>query len=106
MPFADALLAPPLARALAPVACAHCGQPVPRPVDGAREAREAREQFCCSGCAWVYALRRDSELGDDGALVGATATARAASRSYAELDQPEYVALQCRALQGGLLGTE
>lgn len=88
----------------AAAACAHCGQPVPSPDPG------AARQFCCSGCASVFAILNECNLEAFYAFRNdARAAARPAApsgRTYAELDEPEFARLYCRHLDGGRLGTE
>jgi Cu2+-exporting ATPase len=85
-------------------ACAHCGQPV------THVEPDAPHQFCCAGCASVFAILDGSGLDDyyrkrdEVGAAGRAATV--AGRAYAELDQPEFAKLYCRHLPEGRLGTE
>src|SRR5262249_5612870 len=92
------------APAVAPLACAPCGQPV------SHFERGAGRQFCCAGCASVHAILAGAGLDDYYRRRDATgAVGRAATvagRAYDELDQPEFATLYCRHLPGGQLGTE
>ncbi len=97
--------APSVARAATPAAlCAHCGQIVLSVEPG------APQQFCCSGCASVFEILRAGGLQDfyrHRADAGESGTVANISRgSYDEFDAPEFAALYCKALPGGLLGTE
>lgn len=77
-----------------PVACAHCGLPVPPGLVRATEV----EQFCCAGCKSVralicsagleqyYALRED----DDAARPAETTDA-----SYADFSTPQFQRQYC-----------
>ena len=104
MTSAVALTVPVLASDAAAV-CAHCGQPVTL-----REANGAPQRFCCAGCESVYSILRDAGL--EGYYVrraeaGAQGVVAPSSpRRYADLDEPEFVRIYCRPLEGGLLGTE
>lgn len=93
-----------LGAAATEAACAHCGLPV----FGGNPS--AAVQFCCPGCASVYAILQGAGLedyyrqrDDSGATPRASKTT---GRSYAELDQPEFGALYCRPMPEGRLGTE
>jgi Cu2+-exporting ATPase len=99
-PFA----APRSAASRADVVCAHCGEPVAAATPG------EEPQFCCPGCASVYAIlksagldayyeRRD-EIGAHGQVANVTGNA------YAELAEPEFEQLHCRKLADGRLTTE
>jgi Cu2+-exporting ATPase len=87
------------------VGCAHCGQAV----DVDAGALPGELSFCCSGCRSVYAVLHDAGLEDYYRYRDATSgpPARESSgRSYAELDDPEFVARHCRSRADGHLGTE
>jgi Cu2+-exporting ATPase len=92
--------------AAATVACAHCGLPVPPgQIDDA-----AARQFCCAGCRTVHAVIHEHGLERYYALLtsagGTGVAARSSGRSYAELDDPGFLARACRPAPGGLLSTE
>jgi Cu2+-exporting ATPase len=102
--LADALPSPIAGAVAAPATCAHCGQLVPRLAPG------SERQFCCAGCASVYAILHDSGLTEyyrqRDASGAEGVVAKTTGRAYAELDQPEFAALYCRPLPDGRLGTE
>jgi P-type Cu2+ transporter len=87
-----------------PVACAHCGLPVPADL----VQPDGEPSYCCQGCETVagaiaacgldryYALK-DTEGGGPALPTG---------RSYDELDDPSFHDLHVRGLPGGLLRTE
>ncbi|MBK7582236.1 MAG: heavy metal translocating P-type ATPase [Myxococcales bacterium] len=102
----QATLAPFEGTTTADVVCDHCGLPVPR--SGVREHEP--EQFCCDGCRTVFAVIRDAGLGryyreraDAGAL---GRRASGSDKTYAELDDPLFVATYCRELGPDLLELE
>jgi len=104
---ADILPALGPATVLSAVACSHCGLPVPK---GLCEAG-ATEQFCCSGCRVVRSaivaggLGRYYDLRDNDGAAGRRA--QTTGKSYAEFDDPAFVAAYCRAVPGsGRCATE
>ena len=88
----------------AEVTCAHCGLPV---LGG---ERTDGPQFCCNGCASVFAILRESGLEQYYTRreeLGAEKRAASASgKHYEELDQPEFERLFCRRGEDGHLATE
>lgn len=84
--------------------CAHCGLDVPA---GRIEPGAAR-QFCCSGCATVYAVLHDAGLEQYYRLRDAASARPAApsGKSHAELDDPAFQATCTRPLPGGLVSAE
>lgn len=100
--------APPLDDASTAVqstpACAHCGQPVPRP---------ARTPFCCTGCETAHAIIHASGLDrfyslrdNSGSVAPSTFRPPSSDRTCDEFDDPAYAARYVRPLPGGLLTTE
>ena len=82
-----------------PIACSHCGLPVP-----ASDAAVGSPAFCCAGCRSVYEIVNAAGLTgyyqyrDE----GPAAPARARSnRTYQELDELAFQAEQCRAEPNG-----
>ncbi len=102
--FVETLAGPERTTAFPFATCAHCGQPVLSIVPG------QDHRFCCSGCASVYAILKACRLDDyyryreTAGAVGAPA--KTSKRTYADLDEPEFIAIHCRALGDGRLGTE
>jgi len=87
-----------------PVACAHCGLPVPAD----RQQPDGQPSYCCSGCETVagaieacglerYYTMKETEGASPASPTG---------RSYDELDDPGFHDLHVQALPGGLLSTE
>ncbi|MCZ7582335.1 MAG: heavy metal translocating P-type ATPase [Deltaproteobacteria bacterium] len=74
-----------------PIACTHCGLPVP---PGLVEAG-AERQFCCNGCRTVYAVLHEHGLENFYRLVdtpsGRPQTAATTDRTYAEFDDPAFL---------------
>ncbi|MCP5516000.1 MAG: heavy metal translocating P-type ATPase metal-binding domain-containing protein [Verrucomicrobiales bacterium] len=69
-----------------PAACYHCGTPC----GAEREARAGRA-FCCAGCATVYELLCENDLGhfyDLGRQAGLRASGRVGPESFRYLDDP------------------
>jgi Cu2+-exporting ATPase len=90
--------APPPARAV----CAHCGLDVPS-ASAAEEGSDAQPQFCCGGCRAAHALLQASGLDAFYTLPDRVATPVAeTTRTYDELDHPDFQELQVRADAGGL----
>jgi P-type Cu2+ transporter len=77
----------------APVACSHCGLPVPSVLLVAGRA----EQFCCSGCEAVWHVLRECRLDDYYRLRDAYGDTKAAEpacisgKSFSYLDDPDYL---------------
>lgn len=78
-----------------PVACSHCGLPVP-----AGDETVNGPAFCCAGCRSVYEIVNAAGLSgyyqyrDEGPAAPARART---SRKYQELDEPAFQAQHCRA---------
>ncbi len=87
-----------------PVACAHCGLPVP---PGLLVA-QSDLQFCCRACETVHAVISRSGLSDYYRLRDADAGRKAAStgKSFSDFDDPAFRELYCRPEPGGLLRTQ
>ena len=89
----------------APVACAHCGLPVPA---GLLE-EGASDQFCCGACRVAYrvihscGLARYYELAS---ASGEASPARGAGRAYEEFDDPKFRELYCRDEGAGVRSVE
>jgi P-type Cu2+ transporter len=89
----------------APQSCAHCGLPVP-----ASAHVDSGPAFCCAGCHSVYEIVHAAGLTGyyayrdvaDAAKVQAIAS----RRKYEELDDPGFLASQCRAEAGGSMSAE
>lgn len=89
-----------------PIACAHCGEPVPAGLVDAH----AERQFCCNGCQAVYdvihrsgleryyALKRNNDAGDFPAKI--------TRRRFGEFDDPTFRRLYVREIGGGLASVE
>lgn len=80
-----------------PVACAHCGLPVPPGLVRARDV----EQFCCAGCESVRALICSAGLEQYYALRETSDTARpveTTDTSYAEFSTPQFLRQYCETL--------
>lgn len=91
----------PRHEASAPVACSHCGLPVP----GGLVRENAALQFCCQGCATVYEVIHHCGLEQYYRLRNpdaAPAAARPTGRAYAEFDDPAFESLHVSSLDGGL----
>jgi Cu2+-exporting ATPase len=88
------------------VDCAHCGLPVP----AARWDAAAKAQFCCDGCASVYAILNASGLEGYYEKERPRAERRRApnpsQRRFEELDDPKFLADHCRTLASGLSTVE
>lgn len=98
--FVPSAVLPPSAAKAGPVACEHCGLPVPA---GLLEPR-AERQFCCHGCRTAFDLIRSCRLED---VEGAGALElRASGRRYDEFDDPTFAALYVRPVAGGLASIE
>lgn len=74
-----------------PVACAHCGLPVPAGLD----RKEPEPSFCCGGCATAWTLIHESGLDVfyrmvDSAPESQTLQSRAARQDFATLDDPSF----------------
>lgn len=98
-------LTPPEPAAGTEPSCGHCGLPVPL---GRRQP--SGQSFCCDGCETVFRVISGWGLGEyyeyrrdagEGGKPAATS-----SKSYAELDDPAFLALYVRPAQGGLLRVE
>ncbi len=88
------------------VLCAHCSLPVP---PGLIEPG-ADHQFCCSGCRTVYHIIHGSDLARFYAIREAVGDpdaqpARTTAADYAEFDDPAYLKVYARPLEGGLMET-
>ncbi|HHN77715.1 MAG TPA: heavy metal translocating P-type ATPase, partial [Phycisphaerales bacterium] len=88
------------------VRCAHCALPVP---PGLVEPG-AEHQFCCSGCKTVYNIIHGSDLARFYAIRDAVGDpdaqpARTTESDYAEYDDPAYLDVYARPLEGGLMET-
>ena len=88
----------------ASVACAHCGLEVPP----GRVRERATLSFCCEGCRAVHAAIHEHGLDRYYAYrdAPAPAPARPTGRSYAELDDPGFLARTCWTTPDGLASTE
>ena len=88
------------------VACSHCGLPVPDSL----HAPDAPEQFCCDGCRTVFAVIHGAGLERyyaERAEIDLNRTgASPSSKSYAELDDPAFLAEYTRAAGPGLSEVE
>jgi Cu2+-exporting ATPase len=87
------------------VDCSHCGLPV-APAD---VVPESPQQFCCNGCAAVFAAIHDQGLERYYQLrsqAGKSAPTRASGRNYKELDDPAFSNLHVRVLPSGLSQVE
>ncbi len=87
-------------------ACAHCGLPVPPWLVEAR----AERQFCCSGCRTVFGIIHSADLGQYYRIRDAVGDrdaqpARTTASDYAEYDDPAYLAVYARPLEGGMMET-
>ena len=87
------------------VACSHCRLPVP----AARVEQEKSTQFCCDGCAAVYAILNSAGL--EAYYDKQTATTRRAvptpsRRRFEEFDDPNFTTRHCRELASGLSSVE
>jgi P-type Cu2+ transporter len=73
-----------------PLACSHCGLPVP----GAAEPHANEPQFCCVACSAAYAIIQEAGLGAYYAELqnasGPPARARTSGRSFTEFDEPRF----------------
>ena len=90
---------PPAQPAL-PVACDHCGLPVPRGlVDPA-----ATEQFCCHGCRTVFEMIHSHGLTDyyrvRETVDAPHKAARTSGERYEAFDSPAFTAKHCRPVSG------
>lgn len=96
-----------LVASVAPAAgCAHCGLTTP----AAALCDEAGHRFCCSGCRAVFAVIHELGLAHyyeirDSHTAAVTTLEAGPSQSYAEFDDPTFLARSARAIPGGGLAT-
>lgn len=85
-------------------ACAHCALPVP---PGRLRAASTRS-FCCEACRTVYEAIHEQGLERFYAMRGdgATGPARRTDKSYAEMDDPSFLASACSTPAEGLAATD
>ncbi|HEU5072631.1 MAG TPA: heavy metal translocating P-type ATPase metal-binding domain-containing protein [Polyangiaceae bacterium] len=95
----------PTPAAVAPVACAHCGLPVPPGLVRALEP----EQFCCAGCRSVRALICSAGLEQYYALRESDVAgfpAVTSDASYADFATPQFLRQHCETVSPELLRVE